>query len=381
MIVDTYYYLLDNQKNRSIGLFGESIAYKTPSFNQEIYQLSCESIFSSIDEAYLHWKNFGRKLGFDYAVGKNTILKIILKAKDEPELIEKWISHHSSIVGYHNIIILDCGSEDEGYIKLLSKYKNKIIILDYKKYYDYIHSVNANTSFFKLISDNCKYVTILDADEFLFGLKDGLFSGSCVCDILKNSSEFIHAGIWINNYKAPEVNLGKIDWSKPIDFDISVNSLKNGAFSGKSIIKSSKIFESKHLGHNMHVYEVLKNLSPRSFGEIFIFHVSTLSLSISKERIFKHLSKKNVASIEDLRLMNLSDFKKIKKESGNVSIIGYLDKIINLIEGRVRSGDKICSLNLLADASPKKIPDIITNLQNIDFKNLICEALKNKKVK
>ena len=58
-------------------------------------------------------------------LGKDTLLKIILKAKDETYLIDTWIAHHATLVGYENLIIMDCGSQDPTYLEKLKFYASR----------------------------------------------------------------------------------------------------------------------------------------------------------------------------------------------------------------------------------------------------------------
>lgn len=83
--------------------------------------------FASADDAYRDWMAHGRSAGLAYAPGKNTYLKIMLKVKDEPELIVKWIEHHGAIVGYHNLVIMNCGSVNAHFLEILHGYRDGTI--------------------------------------------------------------------------------------------------------------------------------------------------------------------------------------------------------------------------------------------------------------
>ena len=85
-VVDTYYHMLENPRPRSLSACSEKHEHVSTSFQQDIYEASRQIKFPSLAEAYDDWVMRGRKLGLAFAEGKNTLLKVILKVKDEPFL-------------------------------------------------------------------------------------------------------------------------------------------------------------------------------------------------------------------------------------------------------------------------------------------------------
>lgn len=284
--------MLDNKSRCSYGLFSYFIKHKTSTFDRAYYERQVNICFSSSDEAYLHWLNIGRSKGVSYCHGQDTILKIVLKIKNDKDLLPKWIEHHSSIVGFENLIILDCGSDDEDYLNLLSEVSKYVLVIKYSKYYDHIHSTNSNFDFFNLLSKNCKYLTILDADEFLVSLKDGILSSDGVKEFLKHSEEPVHCGAWLFNAKFLPTKYGKLSWEDAIEFSLKANDLISGVNSGKAIVKSDWIFKVKHLGHNLHVRDVVERCTEKSLGNIFVLHLQNLNPSVNRARIARHLKAK-----------------------------------------------------------------------------------------
>ncbi|CAH2603061.1 conserved protein of unknown function [Rhodovastum atsumiense] len=287
---DTYFALLEKPELRQIGLTRYGIRHRTPLFSQSIYFSSSGAFFKNQEEAYIHWLTVGRREGYEWAPGRDTLLKIILKAKDEPYLIDAWIAHHAAIVGFDNIIILDCGSQDPTYIAKLKSYSSKIMIFDYRRHYDDIHNPSANADFFRLLAANCRYLTILDADEFLFARVGGLFSSQFVKQVLRNRNLPMFCGIWvtaINGSDGPE-NICSID--------TSTKELFGGTIAGKAIARHDIIFSIGHLGHNLHVPQVLPFINGDSFGEIFVLHLRNLPQHVMRERALQHLIGKGVVN-------------------------------------------------------------------------------------
>ena len=96
---DTYFALLEKTELRQIGLARYDIEHRTPFFSRNVYATSACIDFGTETEAYAHWLSIGRCEGYEWAPGRDTLLKIVLKAKDEAYLIDAWIAHHAAIVG------------------------------------------------------------------------------------------------------------------------------------------------------------------------------------------------------------------------------------------------------------------------------------------
>lgn len=301
MICDTYFFLLENPGQRQIALCEDLIRHQSDAFRQNVYENARGMRFASKEQAYLDWMSVGRSMGLAFADGKDTLLKIILKARDEPEFIQKWIEHHANIVGYHNLIIMDCGSTDERYLEMLRSYEDRVLIFEYRRFYNDLHSTNSNPGFFKLVSRNCRYVTILDADEFLVGLEDGRLSGSSVRKILSEGTEKVYAGTWLTNVPLTSGESGDIEWEDSVRLRLSTRDLVNGTVAGKTVALATEVFAMKHLGHNMHVAEVMRLAGEGSYGKLFVLHLK-LHEDVIRKRILKHLVSAGLvdATVKDL---------------------------------------------------------------------------------
>ena len=157
-----------------------------------------------------------------------------------------------------NLIILDCGSQDPAYLKKLSAYTSRILILDYRRYYDHIHSTSSNKDFFSLLGANCRYLTILDADEFLVARMGELFSGQFVKQVLRARNLPMFCGVWIT---AAASTCGP---ATACHLDVSPAMLSAGAVAGKAVARHDVVFAIGHLGHNLHVADVLPFVSVKS---------------------------------------------------------------------------------------------------------------------
>lgn len=372
-LLDTYFFLLERPSMREFGLAGEDILYQTKSFDLSHYERASGVDFEDYNTAYKHWLQYGRSLGLSFNCKNNTLLKIILKAKDEPELIEKWIEHHSAIVGDSNLIILDCGSTDPEYKSILERYKKSILIMSYNKYYDYIHNISANVDFFNLISKNCKYVTILDADEFLFGFDGTNFSCQNIVSILENATDVVLPGIWINNAYPPAFSDGKIVWGQPILLNSDTRNIENGIIAGKAVIRSDSLLKCKHLGHNMHTKEVLHYLTPQSFGKIAIIHLSILPEIVSTKRITKHLIAMGVLpETNESYEIDIDKLKEIQSGVTSPVILGYVNKLLAIKSiSHIKTSHHTVPTRLLASESAEILYSIGNFIKTFDYEKLI----------
>lgn len=222
-------------------------------------------------------------------------LKIILKVKDEPELIDRWLEYHGSIVGFDNLIVFDCGSTDPNFLGSLKRYRDRISILTYDRYYDHLHQYFYNQELYDSLVGKCKYVTVLDADEFLFGSYSRLIHPSYVLDVLRATDLPCICGTWFSNFAPPRECGNSIEWRQPISFGIDDESVKLGSRQGKAIVRADYVSRAKYVGHNIGDARLSKFITPESFGKLGIFHLVKLSQSMSRRRSLQHLVSKGVA--------------------------------------------------------------------------------------
>jgi hypothetical protein len=330
-VFDPFGFLLENPDHRDYALLNSEIEYTSKDFSREIYEESRGKSFPADEQAYRDWVEFGRAEGLFYNEGKNTYLKIILKVKDDPELITNWIEYHAGIVGYHNLVIMDCGSTDIEFLQILDRYKYKLLILKYEGYYDDLHATQSNRALFAALAKNCKYVTLLDSDEFLFGYHNGKISAKNVVAVLKAGNEKIYAGGWFHNVNMPAEKDGSIDWNTPLTFSLQSDDIKWAAFAGKSVMLSRIAFEAQHLGHNLHVKEVISFLTPNSFGKIGVFHITLLSPRLQRTRALKHLRAKGVVPPDVVSEQDVDQWLTAALEKGGQEPIveNYIKKCLN----------------------------------------------------
>jgi hypothetical protein len=122
--------------------------------------------------------------------------KIILKTKNEDDLIDIWIRYYSKMVGKENLIIFDNNSTSQ---KVLDTYKKHDIETRQIESPNSIHSYDNNKNFYDDLFTKCDWFSILDTDEFLCVYKNGNFSAEHVIDLLETSNKQVLGSIWLDH--------------------------------------------------------------------------------------------------------------------------------------------------------------------------------------
>lgn len=320
-LFDTYHHLLERPGGRHLDRCGSDLTHDTPSFSKRVYENSRGKRFFSRRDAYRDWLAVGRTRGLEFNTGMNTCLKVILKIKDDAYLLSIWMAYYSRMVGWHNIIVMDCGSTDEAYLGILSSYRLKVLILSYPHYYDNLHDIKFNLDFYCLIAKNCKYLCVVDADEFVFGCSDGTIGRDNVLTILSQGEAPIYPGTWYPNIAPPVERSGDGAWQGPLRFDMSWNAIAAGTFNGKAVVRSDVCAEVTHLGHNLHVADVAARIRPDACGRIGVLHVSNLGPTHAGARILRHLKAKGL----------------VPHDMPRDAVAAFLDDAI--AQGRIGGGD------------------------------------------
>ena len=373
---DTYFYLLENPDKRDYACFSDDIPHETQYFDILKYSASRGQTFNTPAEAYNDWINNGRRLGLIYAKERHTVLKIILKVKDEVSLIDKWISHHASIVGFDNLIIMDCCSTEKKFISKLGEYKDKILILQYRKPHNHLHSIPRNYDFYSVLSKNCKYLTVLDADEFLFSYEDGGFNCNSIIEKLTASNEKIFPCTWINSVSLVGNEDGSIDWDVPISLSTEESNLRKGTIFGKSIINTSSLMEVNHIGHNLRTQEVINLIDSESFGQFFIIHLKDFHPKILVPRLLNHIRASRDIPETIQEYGEILEYLKNKKKFNRPASANYAKRLIYTLEHQNTMPEIPTyseTTRLFSKAKFEQLPLLAASINKFNFINLLVE--------
>jgi hypothetical protein len=129
--------------------------------------------------------------------------KIILKTKNEENLIDLWIRYYSKMVGKENIVIFDNNSTSP---KVLEVYKNHLIEVRNIDVPNSIHQYSKNKDFYEEVFANYDWFAVLDTDEFLCTYRDGIFSADSVLETLANSNDYVLGSTWLSQMHLNDSN-------------------------------------------------------------------------------------------------------------------------------------------------------------------------------
>ena len=128
-------------------------------------------------------------------------LKIVLKTKDEDELIEPWIAWHAKICGIENIIIFDNGSTSDKVLDTYARHGGALTVYSYHGFVDAIHNLDAFASLYGALDASCSHFVFLDTDEFLTLIVDGRHCEDAqILAFLRAYPEVaVFPGTWLHN--------------------------------------------------------------------------------------------------------------------------------------------------------------------------------------
>src|SRR5437870_5753461 len=124
------------------------------------------------------------------SIARHATLKILLKTKDDPFLLERWILHHRKIVGPNNLVIFDNMSTHPDVARIYDKYRDTVQIIQYPAFYDSLHDVSACRALYDTLRDATRFFIFLDTDEFLVLIDDDrYYDDETIVDYLEDQDE------------------------------------------------------------------------------------------------------------------------------------------------------------------------------------------------
>jgi hypothetical protein len=271
-------------------------------------------------------------------------LKVVLKTKDDPALLQSWIDHHRSIVGIDGLIILDNISTSQDVLNVYENYVGRIPIFRYAGFHNDIHSADRFSDLYDALKSSCEYFVFLDTDERLV-----LFDGDIHFNADNRILEFLRAsphvnvfpGTWLQNVTGYSDRFSLYDPIAPLTVGLKW---------GKPVISATCGFAGM-INHNTQVDHALYD--DPIVTNFFILHLSRISgqqrinANLKKLRAYGELAE--TAGIQDLRDMGLGGLRTDQAKMYAKEIFDLLasDKpLFGPISGSIqikRNGQLICS--------------------------------------
>jgi hypothetical protein len=215
-------------------------------------------------------------------------IAILMMHKNESELLSKWVSYHSNLVGSANLFIYDNGSTNEDAIELLEVLETKTtnIIWDFKTKADY---ENRGTLFCEKIKQLDKtslydFYMVIDCDEFLAVVDQ---EGNISCDPLslqhslsqcQNNTEVLMIDSQYYNSSISPYYFNKQPYRKCFFKKDTIQSLDQGFHMGKVTTSKDEIRTNLiHFHFHNKPYSIAKKHAKEKLtGRVSDFNIDTL---------------------------------------------------------------------------------------------------------
>lgn len=210
-------------------------------------------------------------------------LKILLKTKDDPMMLQRWISHHQQIVGVGGLIIMDNMSSDPKVSHIYADIRGDAVIIRFSGFQDNVHHTDLFAELYSALRSSCSYFIFLDTDErlTLFDGQDRFRADSSLIAFLKDHpATNVFPGTWLQNVTGYGDRFWLYDPRSPL-----VEGLKWG----KPVISTSCNFGG-FINHNTQLKGSL--YSEPIITNLFVLHLSRVS---NQQRLESNLRKLKAA--------------------------------------------------------------------------------------
>lgn len=263
-----------------------------PAFDWKFYITHNRLPLNSFEAAYTHWLSEGKKQGLQYSSQKNhnTSLLVILKTYNEDFYIEEWLAYYEAVVGLHNVIILDHGSDSKKVQDVYKKYEGKVAIIDVPRNitHDHLHNTERFSALFDFIKKQSLFFTILDTDEYICRYDGKRITSAHILERIHAYKEYGTLGfLWLNNYYTGH------DLYKPSDsiyFNTKMQSIRHNMVTGKVCVRNDHM--QGIVSHN----HLVKNVNICS--EFLLLHVKKTNLV---QRIASQINTCNSLELVDIK--------------------------------------------------------------------------------
>lgn len=102
---------------------------------------------------------------------RKSALKILLKTRDEPELLSGWVEHHARIAGAENLIIADNGSTMPESKELLQRLSETCTVFQFVGFHNEIHRQAAFPDLYAAMTEAAPVFIPADTDERLYWIE------------------------------------------------------------------------------------------------------------------------------------------------------------------------------------------------------------------
>lgn len=247
------------------------------------------------------------------------VLKIVLKTKDDPYLLERWIDHHARIVGVENLIIFDNMSTDDEVRAIYDTYRTDVLIIRFGGFHNSLHDVSAFPELYACLRESTRFYTFIDTDEYLTLINDDrYYSDESIPAFLRGYDDTgIIPATWIYNIPGS---------TSMYACGTDGHILSQGLKWGKPVLNSA-INIAGYINHNSQIDSGL--YTGRIPNNIFLRHIANYSprqrLAANRNKLVARKYVSADADIDSIGAMDISDM-------ADYSIKHYVTEIRDLLK-------------------------------------------------
>jgi hypothetical protein len=229
------------------------------------------------DDDLLHW-SVSREECCARIERNRSPIKIVLKTKNDPFFIERWIKHHTKIVGNKNLIIFDNMSDDREVLSVYEEYRDQVEIIRFSGSHNDVHHTLLYRELYRSLARSSEFCIFLDTDEYLILIEDNkYFSDDRIVTFVGGNKGYdLFPSTWLWN----------VNWS-PVQFSCGteVADLANKLACGKPLIRSDAI-PTGYFNHNFQLGSRI--FAPPFKTNLFLLHLAHL---YPQQRISTNMNK------------------------------------------------------------------------------------------
>ena len=213
-------------------------------------------------------------------------LKFVLKTKDDPFFIRRWVAHHRKISGLDGLVIFDNESTHPDVLSFYREIEAEAVVVRFGGLHNNLHRVHEYTTLYQALSDSCSYFAFLDSDEFVYWFEESgqYLDDARMIDRILATQDVAIPGMWLEN---------ALGYSDRLWLSTKHNHLRSGLRSGKPLLSRAAPIEGM-INHNFQLPQTL--IDQFRSGNLVVAHLKRLlpmqriRTNINKIRKYRKLS-------------------------------------------------------------------------------------------
>lgn len=218
-------------------------------------------------------------------------LLIVLKTRNEPAALGRWLSHHRVFVETGAVLVVDNASTDPQVQAIYDAHRDRIDVRVLQGPQDLLHHPERNRDLYEHIFSRARHVTFIDTDEWLYATDGGtLRDGRAIVDLLDAcTDDTLLPGLWLQNRNGT---------AREFLVNDTPSRASHACLWGKPVIPTAPGIPRGFINHNVQLLE--KNAYSSVAGGIVVAHLSMLDAAERiNANVNKLISKRLIASREE----------------------------------------------------------------------------------